>query len=576
MRNGYLALTVSIAMVLAACAGGGGGGGGGHGGGGGGGGGGNPTVMIGLASVVPSNFVSGKSGAIAVTVQNTGGLATSSSTTTVTATLPSGLSYTSGSGTGWSCAASSGVNINCVTSASIGANSSASLLTISVAIAANANTPGVVPFSVANPQGTNAQSQMPMAFNILYTVGGSVQGLNAQGLVLTDNGGDQLAVGANGAFTFTSALQNNAAYAVAVASQPGSQSCQIANASGMVPGANVTNISVTCVTPSGHYAFVGNKLANTISVDVIGADGTLTPITGSPFAAKGNFALALNPTGTLLYAPSYGPGTVLGFSVASGVLTAIAQPPSPVGSNPASVAIDPSGKFLYVGNLNSANVSAFTINSASGALTAVSGSPFALPGGGAFIAIDPLGKFLYVSGTGVSGFSFDPSTGALTSIAGSPFIPGATPGEIAIDPAGQFAYVTNPQSEQVLAFTIGASGALTPGVGGGTYSTGTGTGPYGAVVDPTATCLYVSLETAGTVFAFAIQAQGTLSSVNLGVPAGTSPQQLVVDPTGKYVYVANAGSNDVSGYSIGAGCQLTALPSSPFAAEKGAGAIVVY
>ncbi len=505
------------------------------GGGGGGGGGGPLTVAIGLASVVPGNLVSGKSGTISVTVQNTGNVATTSSSTTVTATLPTGLTYASAAGTGWSCAASGGANVSCSTSALIAANSDASLLTLTIVIGASASGPGVITFAVTNPQGTNAMSQLPMAFNILYTVGGSVQGLNANGLALSDNGGDQLGVGANGPFTFAAALPNGATYAVAVATQPAGQSCQLQNATGTIIGGNVTGIGVSCVTPSGHYAFVGNKFSSTVSVYLIGVDGALAQITGSPFAAKGVFSMAINPAGTLLYATNYGPDTVTGLGVASGVLTPVAQAPVAVGTNPTSVAIDPGGKFLYVGNLNSNNVSAFTVNSATGALTAVSGSPFGLPGAGVWIGIAPVANHLYVTGTGVSGFSLDPGTGVLTPIAGSPFFDpvGGNPTGIGIDPAGKYAYVANNITDNISVFAINsATGALTVST---PYATGTGTGPYDAVIDPAGTCLYVSLRTAGTVFAFAIGGLGSLGSVNLGVPAGSSPQQIAMDPTGKFV-----------------------------------------
>lgn len=40
------------------------------------------------------------------------------------------------------------------------------------------------------------------------------------------------------------------------------------------------------------------------------------------------------------------------------------------GSSPVSVTVDPSGRFACVADLNSANVSVFTINPSTGALTA--------------------------------------------------------------------------------------------------------------------------------------------------------------------------------------------------------------
>lgn len=82
-----------------------------------------------------------------------------------------------------------------------------------------------------------------------YTVGGTVSGLGVtKSVVLQNNGGDNLTVSADGAFTFTTSKANNAAYDVRAFTQPALQTCTIANASGTVSAANVTNVAVTCVT----------------------------------------------------------------------------------------------------------------------------------------------------------------------------------------------------------------------------------------------------------------------------------------------------------------------------------------
>jgi hypothetical protein len=83
-----------------------------------------------------------------------------------------------------------------------------------------------------------------------YTIGGTVDGLNGQGLVLQDNGGDDLTVSASGSFTFPMGLSNGASYAVTVAMQPSApvQTCAVANGSGAVSAANVTSVSIVCAT----------------------------------------------------------------------------------------------------------------------------------------------------------------------------------------------------------------------------------------------------------------------------------------------------------------------------------------
>ncbi len=99
-----------------------------------------------------------------------------------------------------------------------------------------------------------------------YSMGGTVSGLSGGSVVLQDNGGDDLTVTGNGSFTFQSKLASGAAYAVTVKTNPSGQTCSVANGSGTVGSANVTNVAVTC-TASG----------SSVTDDFNRADGGLGP-----------------------------------------------------------------------------------------------------------------------------------------------------------------------------------------------------------------------------------------------------------------------------------------------------------
>jgi len=108
--------------------------------------------------------------------------------------------------------------------------------------------------TVTNGTGTISANVTNVAVNCVtssYTVGGSVSGLSGAGLVLQNNGRDNLAISANGPFTFSTALANGTTYTVAVLTQPSGQGCAVANGSGTIAGANVTNVAVSCATPPG-------------------------------------------------------------------------------------------------------------------------------------------------------------------------------------------------------------------------------------------------------------------------------------------------------------------------------------
>jgi N-acetylneuraminic acid mutarotase len=106
-----------------------------------------------------------------------------------------------------------------------------------------------------------------------YAIGGTVSGLSGAGLVLEDNGGDNLSITGNGSFTFTTKIASGNGYAVTVHTQPSSpaQNCTIANGSGTA-SANVTNVTVTCTTATSTYT-VG---------------GTLTGLSGSGLVLEDN------------------------------------------------------------------------------------------------------------------------------------------------------------------------------------------------------------------------------------------------------------------------------------------------
>jgi hypothetical protein len=100
-----------------------------------------------------------------------------------------------------------------------------------------------------------------------YTIGGSVSGLGSGGLVLQDNGGDDLTINSNGSFTFATSIATGNAYAVTIETQPTGQNCTVTNGAGTVAAANITNVSVSC---AGEWTWQSGSS----SIDVAGTFGT--------------------------------------------------------------------------------------------------------------------------------------------------------------------------------------------------------------------------------------------------------------------------------------------------------------
>ncbi|HXO33995.1 MAG TPA: beta-propeller fold lactonase family protein [Candidatus Acidoferrales bacterium] len=227
---------------------------------------------------------------------------------------------------------------------------------------------------------------------------------------------------------------------------------------------------------AGSYLYVANALSNNISVFSIDAtNGTLTPVVGSPFSinlSPKNMQLA--PSGKFLYvsAPSQPTGVVAVFSVNAGALSLVAFTLT-ADNNPAGLAIDPSGSFLYTANATASSISIYCIVPApctrqpagpSGTLQSVAQSPladtFQHP---VALIVDPTGKFLYVANQGsnnISTYSITSGTGFPVVITDSPFGTESQPSFLVADPNGKYLFVGNQTgSAGIQAFGV-SSGSL--------------------------------------------------------------------------------------------------------------------
>ena len=111
------------------------------------------------------------------------------------------------------------------------------------------------------------ESSLPSQPIYLYTVGGTVAGLNGT-LVLHNNGGNPRTISANGPFNFSTTLTNGSAYNVTVYSKPSRQTCTVSSGSGTIQSANVTNVQVVCVNSTGGVTLSGRiKVPSGVVID---------------------------------------------------------------------------------------------------------------------------------------------------------------------------------------------------------------------------------------------------------------------------------------------------------------------
>ena len=236
-----------------------------------------------------------------------------------------------------------------------------------------------------------------------------------------------------------------------------------------------------------------------------------------------------------------------------GGLTPIPGSPFPAGNGPATTAVDPFGRFVFVGNDVSMDVSAYAINPFSGALTTIAGSPFPLGAIPLRMAVDPTGRFLYVvESAAISAFAIDPLSGALTPVPGSPTPVGSSLFGCAIDPFARFLYVANTVERVVISFSIDfLSGALTR-IGAAPTPSVT---PFDLAADRSGRFVYAlggtpSFFTQSVVQQFSVNGfTGELSAAG-ETAAGFYPVSMAMDGTGRFIYAAQGLVPTMSGFAI--------------------------
>ncbi len=168
-----------------------------------------------------------------------------------------------------------------------------------------------------------------------FLVGGTVSGLAGSGLVLQNNGANDLSISADGTFSFTARVANGGAYAVTVNTQPSgpSQTCTVTSGSGTVSGSDVTNVTVACSTNTytiraavsgltGSGLVLQNNAGDDLSV---AANGTYAFTTLVASGAAYAVTVKTQPTGPMQTCTvTGGTGTVAGADVTASVQCAAA------------------------------------------------------------------------------------------------------------------------------------------------------------------------------------------------------------------------------------------------------------
>ncbi len=318
-------------------------------------------------------------------------------------------------------------------------------------------------------------------------------------------------------------------------------------------------------------AYITSTVDNTLSAYSVNTDGTFATPPQSVPTQVSPFSLSMAPWGSNLLLASSG--------ASNATLEAYPLTPTGVPGTPASfgnattaggVVIDPSEQWAF--ETDSANnvVSTFKRLGANWSLLSylVNGSTvttFATGAAPGPMAIDASGRFLYVANQGansISAYQYFGTSPELLESTGSPFAIGARPIALTTDFSDTYLYVTcGDQTLRVYGIDYFSGGPVTQ-----MATIKLGAQPVGVAVVPTGRFVYTA--DSGSVSAFSVDVRsGVLTSIALN-PAIQLVQivGLYAEPSGKFLYVAT--NTAVFGYVINADGTLNAVSVSAVATSN--------
>jgi 6-phosphogluconolactonase len=232
------------------------------------------------------------------------------------------------------------------------------------------------------------------------------------------------------------------------------------------------------------------------------------------------------------------------------------------GDGPCHLALDRSGKWLFVANYGGGSVAEYPVH-ADGSLgessafvqhtgSSVNQQRQAGPHAHSTV-LSPDGKTVFVADLGLDQILSYKVAGLTPN--NLPFIkiaPGSGPRHLAFTPNGKFAYVMTEMTASVVAFRYGGgkfkelqtlpTADLSPTVSGAEIA-----------VHPTGKFVYSSTRGANSIGVFAIDpAKGTLTPVERTPSGGKTPRNFAIDPTGAYLFAAHQDSDNVVVFRIDA------------------------
>jgi 6-phosphogluconolactonase (cycloisomerase 2 family) len=352
--------------------------------------------------------------------------------------------------------------------------------------------------------------------------------------------------------------------------------------------------TVAAASPAVGHVYVNNNTAGTNTVAAFDrhADGSLTPIAGSPFVAGGAGTgapfgsaggLQQSSDGRYLLATDPGSNEISVLRIKPNGGLQIVEVEGSRGTGPVSIAVHGSLVYVANGGARGSNYTGFRLNPG-GHLSHIAGSTFDLPDNAlpGHVLISPDGRRLVGTRVGpnagpsyLDGFRIG-SDGRLTPAAGSPFAAQRIgPFGSSFSPThGSQLFVSNAHdganAGSVSVYDVATDGTLTA-INGSPFAD-LQTAPCWVAMSPDGHALFAVNTAVPSISRYAVAADGTLTlvgSTGFASPAGLRPFDAQVSPDGGFLYVVDAGAAKISAFAVD-GTSLAELQASPVAIPDGA------
>jgi 6-phosphogluconolactonase (cycloisomerase 2 family) len=303
------------------------------------------------------------------------------------------------------------------------------------------------------------------------------------------------------------------------------------------------------IAPANKAILVANRDDNTVSYYTFNSDGSLAnpcpppksagcntiaagPVAGTPVALavdpSGKFLFVANQAKQSVFPPPNTPDTVAVFMIGSGGVLTSAGSFASTGNGPSALVASPTGNFLYVANRYTSTVSILSYDTTTGALTEDLGSP--IP-----------------AGTNPAGLALSRCAGTTTTTTNCPTA--ALPAYLLVANEGSNDISIFSACIQVTTTCPSANGTLTqlgPTVGS------SGTHPVSFIIDPALDFVYAVNNGSFQVSEYKYNsATGALTLLSpAAVSTGASPLSGGITSDGQWVFVPNNGGSSVSGFSL--------------------------